>query len=329
MDTPDPSIESEARLREVGFPVFELRPQPSLTRAPITGFTESSGPAGRDELTVAFTYTLWKYPDDHSDPRNEVELDERTRRAIEEEPPWGRPAWLVEQAQIFRYPMLSEAVRTAWHASPDPERASLPQQLIDHTNHVLRNSFREELGLPAGPSTSTDWKVKAVAVTLREVGRRAGVSHNAPYKHFADKEDLLAALAARELRHLQSQLQEDLDAGGVPGEALARSAVTQTVRAVEFPERYRLIYGRWNSSEGLDRVALESSELMTSTVRDAQRAGSITAGDPERIAALIRAASRRAAELESAGHLAADGKRKASAVDLVQDLLGLLAPDAR
>jgi AcrR family transcriptional regulator len=37
------------------------------------------------------------------------------------------------------------------------------------------------------------------AVTLREVGRRAGVSHNAPYKHFADKESLLAAIAAREL----------------------------------------------------------------------------------------------------------------------------------
>ena len=38
------------------------------------------------------------------------------------------------------------------------------------------------------------------AVTLREVGRRVGVSHNAPYKHFADKEDLLAAVAAAELR---------------------------------------------------------------------------------------------------------------------------------
>jgi AcrR family transcriptional regulator len=37
------------------------------------------------------------------------------------------------------------------------------------------------------------------AVTLREVGRRAGVSHNAPYKHFADKEELLAAVAARDL----------------------------------------------------------------------------------------------------------------------------------
>ena len=40
-----------------------------------------------------------------------------------------------------------------------------------------------------------------VAVTLREVGHRAGLSHNAPYKHFADKNALLAAVAARELTH--------------------------------------------------------------------------------------------------------------------------------
>jgi AcrR family transcriptional regulator len=30
---------------------------------------------------------------------------------------------------------------------------------------------------------------------LREVARRAGVSHNAPYRHFRDKDDLLAAIA--------------------------------------------------------------------------------------------------------------------------------------
>src|SRR5271168_5555383 len=37
-----------------------------------------------------------------------------------------------------------------------------------------------------------DW-----AFSLREVARRAGVSHNAPYKHFPEKRDLLAAVAAR------------------------------------------------------------------------------------------------------------------------------------
>src|SRR4029077_4955788 len=32
------------------------------------------------------------------------------------------------------------------------------------------------------------------AFTLREVARRAGVSHNAPYRHFRDKDALLAAV---------------------------------------------------------------------------------------------------------------------------------------
>src|ERR1700746_1786308 len=35
------------------------------------------------------------------------------------------------------------------------------------------------------------------AFTLREVARRAGVSHNAPYRHFHDKDDLLAAVASQ------------------------------------------------------------------------------------------------------------------------------------
>lgn len=34
------------------------------------------------------------------------------------------------------------------------------------------------------------------ALSLREVARRADVSHNAPYRHFASKDELLAALAA-------------------------------------------------------------------------------------------------------------------------------------
>lgn len=77
---------------------------------------------------------------------------------------WCRPAWLIEQARIHLYPMLWEATRTAWQASPDAERHSLSQQLVDHTNHVLRNSFREQLGIPPGPTRITDWKVKPTAV---------------------------------------------------------------------------------------------------------------------------------------------------------------------
>lgn len=166
-DAPDPRAASEARLRAVSFPVFELLPQPAVTRLPITGFTETSGWAGHEELTVEFSYTLWRYPEDRSDPRNEIELDEQTRRDIEEEPPWGRPAWLAEQAQLFRYPMLWSAVRTAWQASPDPERHALTSVLIDHTNDVLRNVYREQLGLPAVPTSFPDaggWRATPMVV---------------------------------------------------------------------------------------------------------------------------------------------------------------------
>jgi AcrR family transcriptional regulator len=38
-------------------------------------------------------------------------------------------------------------------------------------------------------------EVGPTAFTSREVARRAGVSHNAPYRHFRDKDDLLAAFA--------------------------------------------------------------------------------------------------------------------------------------
>ncbi|WP_431074567.1 hypothetical protein [Microbacterium phyllosphaerae] len=165
MDAPDPRIESEARVRALTYPVFELRPQRSLSRIPGAGFMEATQSAVVAESSVSFNYTLWRHPDDHSDPRNEIELDPATRRALEEEPPWGRPAWLIEQARMLKYPMLWEAVRTSWQASPDPERHSLAQQLVDHTNHILRNRFREELGLRDGPSEDDGgWEAKTSAV---------------------------------------------------------------------------------------------------------------------------------------------------------------------
>ncbi len=54
------------------------------------------------------------------------------------------------------------------------------------------------------------------AFTLREVARKAGVSHNAPYRHFVSKDELLAEVAAegfirlaasmRQIEHYQEML---------------------------------------------------------------------------------------------------------------------------
>jgi AcrR family transcriptional regulator len=45
-------------------------------------------------------------------------------------------------------------------------------------------------------------------VSLREAARRAGVSHNAPYRHFDSREVLLAALSAQGFEELGRRLRE-------------------------------------------------------------------------------------------------------------------------
>lgn len=74
-------------------------------------------------------------------------------------------------------------------------------------------------------------------LSLREAARLAGVSHNAPYRHFPDREALLAALAEEGFRRLGSAL-EEAGRGGqqARGEAYVRFAL-------EHPRRFRLMFG--------------------------------------------------------------------------------------
>jgi AcrR family transcriptional regulator len=58
-----------------------------------------------------------------------------------------------------------------------------------------------ELARGGGPS----------AVLLRAVSRQAGVSHNAAYRHFADQEDLLAAVAQRCMTQLSLLMIERME----------------------------------------------------------------------------------------------------------------------
>src|SRR5580700_7187323 len=50
------------------------------------------------------------------------------------------------------------------------------------------------------------------AVLLRDIARRVGVSHNAGYRHFASREDLLRAVAEQGLAELGTSMQRAVDA---------------------------------------------------------------------------------------------------------------------
>jgi AcrR family transcriptional regulator len=161
------------------------------------------------------------------------------------------------------------------------------------------------------------------AVTLREVGRLAGVSHNAPYKHFAGKQDLLAAVAAREL----GRIGEDVS-GPAGGAGRLRQILHSYIRwATRYPARFKLTFGAWpDGPDELADAAGGARAALVAVVRDAQRAGTLRPGDPERVAALILATAHGAADLAISGHLSRTGKGHASAEDLVDDLLRYLGP---
>jgi AcrR family transcriptional regulator len=86
------------------------------------------------------------------------------------------------------------------------------------------------------------------ALSLREVARRAGVSHNAPYRHFPDRDSLLVALVEEGFQMLL--------------EALARRPRREMGEAyVDFalshPQRFRLMFGGRVKLANPDRRAYE------------------------------------------------------------------------
>ena len=73
-------------------------------------------------------------------------------------------------------------------------------------------------------------------VVLREVARRTGVSHNAAYRHFADRDGLLAEIASLAAAQLEQAMQRRLDGVREADPARrARARLRETGRAyVEF-----------------------------------------------------------------------------------------------
>jgi len=78
------------------------------------------------------------------------------------------------------------------------------------------------------------------ALSLRAVARAAGVSHAAPYHHYADKTALLAAIAAHGFDLLHEEIVAR--ATGSAADRLQTAAVTYVGFAVENPELFRLMF---------------------------------------------------------------------------------------
>jgi AcrR family transcriptional regulator len=103
-------------------------------------------------------------------------------------------------------------------------------------------------------------ETQSLEFSLRELARRAGVSHNAPYKHFADKRELLAAVSAAGFEMLTKRM-----ARAIAGRGNARDQLFAMLRAyidhgVDNPALYRLMLGGYLSGPNHGHPTIELAE---------------------------------------------------------------------
>ncbi len=144
------------------------------------------------------------------------------------------------------------------------------------------------------------------ALTLRAVGERAGVSRQAPYRHFADKGELLSVLAAGYFEKLGERMSAAAGvAGEDPAERLEAMSEAYVRFALENPSRYRMMFalkGRDEARRELHEAPQAVYGRIVRAVAACQEAGQLPAGDPVELAALLYATGHGAIDLALSGH---------------------------
>lgn len=129
------------------------------------------------------------------------------------------------------------------------------------------------------------------ALTLRAAARLAGVSQAAPYRHFTNKEAILAAVAEEGFRSLMTTIRHDMSAGEGPLGRLRGVGTGYVTFATKHPSHFRVMFGREmadrSASPSLHRLATETLSLLVGAIADCQRAGLVRADEPAADLALI------------------------------------------
>ncbi|MGV0745157.1 TetR/AcrR family transcriptional regulator [Mycolicibacterium sp. XJ870] len=163
------------------------------------------------------------------------------------------------------------------------------------------------------------------AVTLREVGARAGVSRGAPYGHFTDKEHLLTAVAAEGWEHIGHKVRELHDDPRLsPDQALRAALLVVLTVSRERPHLYQLMFRPpLSDPEAIVRAAQRTCDSFLDIVSAA-----FGAEDAGRYAAILLTAAHGAAGLETSGLLSTD-KWHTTADELIDSLIAMAANPRR
>ncbi len=129
-------------------------------------------------------------------------------------------------------------------------------------------------------------------LSLRKVARKAGVSHAAPYAHFADKQALIAAISTEGFRQLYEQVSGV--AGLYQGQA-ARQLVETAWAYLQFaqadPARFKVMFSGVLESEKnypeFVAISQQNFQLLVDIVTACQAAGVLRAASADLLAVSV------------------------------------------
>lgn len=158
------------------------------------------------------------------------------------------------------------------------------------------------------------------ALTLREVARRAGVTHAAPYRHFADKEALLAAVAEEGFRTMTAQMRERMAQETGSLERLAACGIAYVLFSIQHPAHFRVMFGphftRRVDHESMANEGGNAFGLLMQSIIEGQKAGELREGEPMPLALMAWSLVHGLASLLVDGQLQHKGQEAPKAEDL-------------
>ncbi|RZL09322.1 MAG: TetR/AcrR family transcriptional regulator [Rubrivivax sp.] len=167
------------------------------------------------------------------------------------------------------------------------------------------------------------------ALSLRELARQVGVTPNAAYRHFANKEALLKALAAEGFRQLAAQSQAAHQTAAASGagqqEGFRASGLAYVRFARANPSLFRLMFGRFASDQRDADLTQAAMGAFQGVLTSASQLGGLPEDDPRTLVSAIIAWSL----VHGLGHLALDGQLDHFSPDvdqLIETVMGHVDP---
>jgi AcrR family transcriptional regulator len=129
-------------------------------------------------------------------------------------------------------------------------------------------------------------------LSLRKVAQHAGVSHNAPYSHFLDKQSLIAAISTEGFKQLYNELDTTISAyPDDPRRQLQECAYTYIQFALDHPDTFKIMFSGVIEKErdypAFVEISHKTFDRVVDVVQSCQEAGILPSAPADVLAVAV------------------------------------------